>query len=253
MKIILTKIIALMCVLCVCNCIVDNGEINRTYPTIIYSLTDEQLSKLQSEFDLLNNNKIVTRLDQFGLTGYTVVSHSIEENAVMDSSIIFQIVSTCLRKNSKYTNVTNESTLTSYRMIHHSNIGWKMFFSEQIYRGLKVLETNIEVYVDLDGVYRIDNHFYRDIYIPNEELYSEEQAKALLIGKQINYWPGRTYIVTDSSFSEIPSKKVIVPIQTDTQIEFRVTWEIKTGLYWSIYIDIIKGEEIKIIQNVIFG
>ena len=229
----------------------SNDDLDDSYPTIIYTLSDSKLEELQSEFDKLNNNQIGTQLDQFGYTGYSVV-YNASETTISDTNEVKQMAISSLVKNSKFTNVSKESLLKVDRLFQTPNNSWKIFFDEQEYNGLKVDATTIQVYLNSNGVYRIDNHFFEDIYIPYKAKYSESEAKLLLIGKEIKIYPNGVYTVNLSSFSNVRSKKVIIPVQTDTQIEFRVTWEIYVGdspFNWTIYIDIITGEEIKLVQN----
>ena len=251
-KILIAIIFLYFCFFYGCALNSDNDS-EDLYPTAIYSLSDSKLEQLQSEFDKLNNNKIGTRLDQFGYTGYTMV-YIASEAFISDSNTVKQMAITALIKNSKFTNVSKESSLSLNRMFQTSNNSWKIFFNEQVYKGLRVEETTLTVYLNSDGVYRLDNHFFKDIYIPPKTEYSESEVKESLLGREIKYYPNRVYIITDSSFSGIPSEKVIIPVQTDTQIEFRVAWKInigESGFDWAIYVDTITGEEIKIIQNFI--
>jgi len=239
------------------SCLFDEEESDEIYPTVIYALADSELTILQNGFDDLNDNKIETRLDQFGLTSSMYVSHTVSDNSLTDTNTVLQMAKAALIKNSKYTNITGKSKLSVDRVYSHSNIGWRVRYNEQVYEGLKVLKTKIEVFLDANGVYRIDNHFYKDIMIPDRDMYSDSEARVLLIGKEIEFycWSLLTYTVTTSSFSDKSSQKVIVPVQTDTQIEFRVTWEIfvgvEDGFGWYIYIDTTTGEEVLMMQTFI--
>ena len=258
MRISISIAIISLCICCLYACILnsDNDPVD-SYPTIIYSRSDDEVEKLQSEFDLLNNNKIGTRLDQFGYTDFTMV-YLASESSISDTNTVIQMAISALIKNSKFTNVSKESLLSVDRLFITPNNSWKIFFNEQFYKGLRVDGTTIAVYLNSSGVYRIDNHFFADIYIPAKAKYSESEVKESLIGKELNwvdyYHQKHIYTITDSSFSDEKSNKVIVPMLTDTQLEFRITWEIyigKPGLYWMIYIDVITGEEIKIAQSIV--
>jgi len=236
---------------CFYACILSSNEdLEDSYPTIIYSLSDDELAELQSEFDLLNNNKIDTRLDQFGYTGFTADYRASEKN-ISDSSTVIQMANSALVKNVKFTNILNTSMLRVDRFFKTPNGSWKIFFNEQVYKGLRIDGTTIVVYLNSDGVYRIDNHFYKDIYVPGKAELSESEAKESLIGKEIGLM-GHYFTITNSVFSDKKTQRAIIPVHTDTTIEFRIAWEIyigEPGCDWTIYVDIITGEEIKIVQN----
>ena len=229
-------------------------NLNNTYATVLNAISNDQLVKLQEEFDILNNKKIGTRLDRFGLTGFTMVNHNSTGKSINDTNLVVQMAKSSLVKNAKFTNVYNESMLSVNRFFSTPQLSWKIIFNQQIYKGLPVKDTEISLWLDSVGVYRIDNHFYNNIYIPQKDSYPEALARRSLIGKQIMFYnfagQEKIYTVSDSSFSDIPSQKVIVPVQSNSKIKFRITWEINIGkpALWKIYIDTTTGEEIRVFQ-----
>lgn len=238
----------------------NDDEINNNYPTILYPLTPEKLQQFQEEFDVLNSNKICSRLNEYGLTGYDHCFRNNPKIKISDENISLKYAINTLVKNKKFTNVTDSLSLISYGFtvtyVSDDSTHWGIRFGPQKYQGIEVLNTNIVVSLFGDGVFNIDGFGHENVYIPSIDKISKNSAKNKVVGKEI-IWYGyggepHEFIVSESSVGETINK-VIVPLEMEEVIELRVTWKIPINfgsfIGWHIYLDTTTGEEITIIQE----
>ena len=266
LKYYISNFIIIAIVFLVCNCDINKTPFspdhkgNMDYPTILYPLTQDSLQQLQEEFDVLNENKICSRLNDYGLTGYDYCLRTNPKVKIFNENAALKIAVNTLVKNSKFTNVTDSLSLvscgfnTSY--INDDSTHWGFIFRDQDYQGIKVANTNIRVTLYGDGVFNIDGFWYKDICIPAIDEFSKNQAKGMVVGEKI-IWSGfggepHEFIVSDNSIGD-DIEKTIYPLAGEESIELRVTW--KTPIIfddfvgWYIYLDTTTGEIIKITQQ----
>jgi len=229
------------------------------YPTTVHSVSDEELYQLQKEFDVLNNNRISTRLNKYGLTGgggYYIQNPKIK---IADENIVINYAINTLVKNKKFTNVTdsNELVKNDFRIsnIKNESTYWKILFNPQKYRGYEVFGSRIAVALYGYGVFYIDGFWYKDIYIPPIDIISKETARKKVIGRKIiwNEGGGPIEFTVTENLVEVYIEKIIYPLEKEETIELRVAWRIPiifgtSMIGWHIYIDTTTGEEIAIIQ-----
>ncbi len=239
--------------------LISEVEYLKNYPYTIHAKTTDEIAILQSEFDLLNENKICTVLDQFG---FTDDAHCQEENVsdnIVDQKKILSLVKSTLVKNSKFTNVLDTSSLkvSKFDQVGRSPFHYKIFIEEQVVEGITVEESRIDVFFYGNYVYRIEGSWYPEIPIPPKEYgYSISEAKYKIIGKKFDYycWTPEEFIVTKQSILDEYTEKCIYPIVDDKSIEFRVVYRfsigesVQQGPFYHIYVDIFTGEIIKFQQ-----
>jgi len=200
----------------------------------------------------LNNNKICTNLDEYGLTRNGRYCRTFDNTKISQDSALDIAVNTVLI-NSKFTNVKDSLLLIengyAIRVNSSDSSKWEIRFNPQHYEGFEIPFSWINVIVSGHGPYSITGHWYSNIYIPEDDNFSKEDAKQGILGEKI-VWHGidgkpNDYYINEYSISG-PVKKAIFPLRYERSIELRVTWKIPidfggfTG--WYIYFDSITGD-----------
>ena len=235
----------------------------RTYPTIIRPLSEEELENLQKEFREINNYLMCSRLDRYGLVEIGRVCSVKNPDIVIEKDEVIEMAKSTLFKNRRFTNVTDTTNLIIRRATKVSpgreNTHWRIDYFPQQYEGHKVLDTQISLWAFGNGVYRINGHWYTDIFIPKEIRVNEAKAKESIIGTEITWYNAggeeQILTVTKETLTNKPPKRVIVPLHVEDNIELRVAWEIGVSFslnrntpYWYVYVDVMTGELIRIDQ-----
>jgi len=228
------------------------------YPYILKPLSQTQLSSLRSEFATSNKN-ICTQLNEFGLTedksdcgGWVTIS-------ITDEASIIELAKNWLAQNSEFTGVPKSkvSDIVIDRISSNKKvIGLQISFPvPQLYNGLPV-EGDIaipKVFANAKGISRVSGHWFPEITVPLEPKISETSAKNKLNGRTFTYsdvvGSPRDYRVEQKDLSNV-ARKVIFVRKSSQGLEFRLSWKIPVGqeLSWTVYIDAITGEELKVTQ-----
>jgi len=109
--------------------------------------------------------------------------------------------------------------------------------------------------VSADGrLMQIDDRFIPTVELPARPQVEREVAARRVVGRTFTYTDiaGREQRAQVSNPAEVSVKQVVVlPIEKGDGIEVHLAWEIVAGssLSWTVYIDAINGEELKVIQN----
>ena len=237
----------------------DNQDEKHQYATILTPIPSDSLNILQAEFDSLNNNRIVTILNQYGLTGSEDRYHPWELNIISENQAL-HLAKEALLLNSKFTNVSDSSALF-LRGTNKFDEGnrWKIVFEAQVYNSYKVVYSEINVWVHGGETYRIAGFWFSSINIPLVDNISPDVAKESIVGEQITYYSssGTPVIFTVAEESIIDStEKVIFPYKNNDNLELRVVWKIGIKLdefddfnAWDLYLDTSTGEIVAIVQN----
>ena len=209
--------------------------LTRNYPYTIYAKTPDEVAQLQDEFNKLNNGRICTELDAFGLTGHT--DPCIPDNPVMvisDQTEIIQIAKATLLKNAASTNVTDTSQLHIRQImtIDESPIRQKITFDDQVYHGYPVDRSDIVVFYYGDHVYRIGGYWYHDIPMPGNLRLSVTEAQQNLISLQFDFycWYPVKIMIARGMIIDSLTAKYIFPIKNEKSIELRFTYRFAVSL-----------------------
>jgi len=238
----------------------NHGILDPHYPTILYSLSSQQLQLLQDEFDVLNDYKICTKLNKYGFTADLEYNFPPNPRIKLTENEALQIATSTLIKNKKYTNVADRlDLLTSVYKINSletDDTKWRIIFGPQQYKECVVQNTLIFVWLHGDGVYGISGFWYPEIYIPIINNVDIDEAKEKIIGEKI-IWHGfggepHEFIVSDNSIADSVVKSIF-PLEKEESIELRVTWKIPiifgSFIGWHIYLDTMTREIIQITQE----
>lgn len=109
--------------------------------------------------------------------------------------------------------------------------------------------------VSADGrLMQIDDRFIPVVEMPARPQIEREVAARTVVGRTFTYSDiaGREQRTQVTNPAEVSVKQaVILPIEKGDVIEVHLAWEIVAGssLSWTVYIDAINGEELKVVQN----
>jgi hypothetical protein len=109
--------------------------------------------------------------------------------------------------------------------------------------------------ISRDGrLLQMDDRFIPVVELPQRPAIDREEAARRVVGRTFTYSDiaGRPQQVKINNPGEIKVKRVVVaPVEKSDAIEVHLAWEIVAGssLSWTVYIDAMTGEELKVVQN----
>jgi hypothetical protein len=237
--------------------IINFDEVDsKLYPTILYQKTLEELNFLQKEFIELNNNKLNSQLNRFGLTGETsnYTPHRYPGTILTEKQAVDFAVSALIKKN-KFTNVFDsleivyDSIKSSLLNLDFHGTIYYLWFKPQYYHDYEIINSSICVGVDGDGIFFIDGSWYDDIYIPFKDNYNIDLSIENIIGEKLTHEGDNDHLYDTTISRDLISKpiqKVIFPLIKKNCIEFRLTWKIPIGpkpdILWYLFFDTVFGE-----------
>lgn len=224
----------------------------QNYPTILYPLTESELATARSTLDSINNTQIAVSLDKYGLLDWSGLVNR-GQSTIQDVNVAISMAKSSLSKFNKFSNITDTVSLVIYSATkgHGSNLwsDWSIGFENQVYQDLFVEKTGIFILVHED-VRQIMGHHFTDIFIPTEDIIDKELVTMSIDGYLIEYecWGPAEDVVDSDDINNVEIETVIFPIEVNESLEFRVTYKIPIGISWHIFIDVITGEIIEILQ-----
>lgn len=236
-------------------------EIPLVYPQTLSSLSDSEVSALMSEFKTLNAGQICNSLDIFGFVAASCTPSEILRVPITDSEPLLAMAGETLAKNYKFTGVSKSAlVLADTREIpgcvkcdgsagDMETISLRIDYTNQVYRGMEVEDTQISVFANSEKVYRIDGHWYPDIQVP-EPVITEDDARNSLIGKEVGYSDiaGKPHTRTLTKDDvQMKGELVILPLKAESKVEIRLAWRIivAQGATWTIHVDAVTGEVLR--------
>jgi hypothetical protein len=227
-----------------------DGNTDNCYPTILTKLNQSELDSL----NLILNQKLGTRylaqLDSFGLLGdYHGGVAKPRGSTITNPAQAISLAKSAMLDLSQFTNVSDTSALVIRRAeVNGATNDWEIIFANQSYKGLEVWNTRIDAIVADQFILLYQQHHYKNIIIPQQNVISKERAKSKLIGTEIKYecWSASSYIISDSSINLETIEKCIYPLLKMNSIELHVVWKIPISLYsfvgWYYFVDVLTGE-----------
>ena len=109
--------------------------------------------------------------------------------------------------------------------------------------------------VRMDGrLMQLDGRFVPVVDLPLKPSTDRDIAAKKVLGRTFSYTDiaGREQRIPIGAANEVSVKRLVVlPIEKGDSIEVRLAWEIIAGrsISWTVYIDAVNGEEIKVVQN----
>lgn len=101
---------------------------------------------------------------------------------------------------------------------------------------------------------QLDDRFIPLVELPARPSIEREAAAARVVGRSFTYTDiaGREQQSRISNAGEVTVRQLVVlPIEKNNAIQVHLAWEIIAGssLSWTVFIDAINGEELKVVQN----
>jgi hypothetical protein len=238
----------------------DSAE-DPKYPTIIYRLSEEVLVQKRNDF-ALRNPDVCNSLNQFGFCeiipspcGGNGISGGFTEDEAIAA------VKEFVARNPEYTGVSNLNDL-KFRSIssligYNDAVFWDFRTENQVINDIEVDNTVMLLHTRNWKLYQCRGNHFPNVYVPKKFNFNVEQAKSLLLGKEIIHWswggPYSEGIVSKEHLQQSTAKLIIVPVKTDEKIELRVAWQInlQAPLYYIFEIDVMTGEIIREMPTII--
>jgi len=230
------------------------------YPTTIYSLPEEILLQMRNDFAQRNPN-VYTSLNQFGFCAMLTPGGGNGVSGGFTKEEAIAAVKEFVTRNPEYTGVSNPDDLQfksiSSTVGYNNALFWHFRTRNQTINNIEVDCTEILFHTQNWKLIRCYGNHYPDVYVPTKFNFNVEQAKSLLLGKEIIHWGwGGQYsagIVTVEHLQQSTTKLIIVPVTTDEKIELRVVWQVYLNgpLHYIFEIDVMTGETIREMPTII--
>ena len=226
------------------------------YPTILYTIGRIKADSIQNSF---NTSEIKISIDDYGLFSFTDFFERGNSN-ITDKSIAVKLAKESLLKYSKYSNITDTSTIELKDAVKNdiSLTGfsdWIISFKNQKKDDIEVLHSEINVIVH-DQVKRIIGHHFNDISIPKLNIFSKEKIQEKIVGHKFEAGGkgSSEVIITSDMIIKNKISKNIIWIELNDSIELHVVWNIPLGycseiIRWNFYLDILSGEILSYSKN----
>jgi len=245
------------------------------YPSVFPQLEFSELREMNETYQSENSEHICSTLNMYGFTGYSEIFfengiNPCEDRVVVrvemtNSDTLQEAVKKKLLQNEKYTGVSDTSRLKLKGMEsiqgcivcsgpdqYSGIIEWKLVFENQYIDSVKVIDTEITVIMDAEGVNQIWGNWYPDFKVPDFVNFGYEEVQEGMVGWQIDMRPytgeEEIYTVQAEDLSTQPYK-VYLPIEDEgeMELEIRTCWAIPISQErtdfdgWIAYIDIEEG------------
>lgn len=235
------------------------------YPTLIEGVSEEVINGIATRLSgtALYN---CTSIDTFG---FCFITSSFESCEINDTVHLYPALSEAdvndlfTRAISDYSDLLNLDNPAEIKAIEIKTIDGKSFaeFKEQFpdstpenifvssslqyYDEIQVNGTTINALIHQGEVISVGGRRFKNIYIPQADVYNEEKAKELLYNQTFTYNSTKIKPLKETYFYN--SRKIIMPVLRDDKIELLVCWALYPGT-WEIIVDTQTGEVISSIN-----
>ena len=254
-----------------CESLSPNDKVDE-YPVFIERLNISDIQVLNQKYHEKNNGQICSTLNEYGLTGFSRILFPNDVNPCLNrneikqeapfSNDLLSVAKQVLKENEEFTGVESIESLILEDVtplngctICEGNINsvplqWKFTFQPQIVNGIQVMDTQILVYLDINGVNRIWGNWY-PVTDPGFVDFGSVAAMDKVIGMKVRYANSKNQIfeqaITEKHLSGEPELK-FVAIEVDEGLEIHKAWVIKLlqddteEVRWNIFINTVNGE-----------
>ena len=239
-----------------CGIFEPDNEIPIGYPVSYPEISQSDIDSLKVSFAILNGEDVCIKFNQFGRSQHPGCGHYRPLENITDSLRMTSLAKSFLLKNSVFTGIFDTTDIdlvsrgaNSYNDSVYST--WGVFVRKQVIEGITVLYSNIDVYLNSNGVLGTGGAWYENLLIPSRDNYSAAKAKEMIIGHKVTYFSwsgeGQFNITRDQIQDEV--EKFILPVYKEGELQLRVVWQIKVDHPgWYVYFDTITGEIVQIRQ-----
>lgn len=246
------------------------------YPVFIERISTPELELLNQKYHENNNNRICSTLNQLGLTGYSRILFPENVNPCLNrtelkleipySNDLLLLAKQVLKNNAVFTGIENTEALVLQEItslngctICEGNINsvplqWKFTFRPQMVNDIEVIDTQILVYMDMNGVNRIWGNWY-PVTDPGFVDFGSIAAKEAILGMKVRYANSKNQVfeqyISEKHLSGEPELK-FAAIEVDEGVEIHKVWaasvlqENTETVRWNIYISTITGEILEV-------
>jgi hypothetical protein len=242
------------------------------YPVFIERMEFSDLQALNDVYHQKNDNLICSTLNEYGLTGFSRVLFSNDINPCLNRSEVkkeltysdglLELAKQTLVDNSEFTGVLNKEDLileSSISLngcticegdINNVPLQWKFTFQPQLINGIEVDDTNILVYVDVNGVNRIWGNWY-PVVDPGFVEFGSSDALDSVLGLKVRYSNAMNQIFEQEIATEHISGQPELrysTVKVEKGLEIHKVWIIKvmqentTQVRWNILISTVDGQ-----------
>lgn len=228
------------------------------YPATLTALSGAEIANRTNAFHRESDGQICSGLDAFGLTsGDGCITPGETSDETLDRESAVTLAKQELAAYQRYTNVDAASALRVGRadLLQGESL-WRVTFRDQVYKGRRVRNTDILVWLSANGIFRISGHWYREIVFPQEYI-SRKEALQCAIGHEVSYydWTGsHTLRVLEESLPPADSVEMsVLPHRVKDELQLRVVWEFElSDSFFRLYIDAARGKVVDTDQLVVF-
>lgn len=246
------------------------------YPVIIERLTISDLQVLNQKYHEKNNNLICSTLNEYGFTGYSRVLFPDNVNPCLSrnelkkeipfSNSLLYLAKEVLEENAEYTGVEVTESLVLEDItslngcticegdINSVPLQWKFTFQPQVINDIEVMDSEILVYMDMNGVNRIWGNWF-PVTDPGFVEFGSVAAKEKALGMKVRYANAKNQIfeqeIAQEHLSGEPELK-FVPIEIEERLEIHKAWvfnvlqENTQEVRWNIFISTVTGDVLKV-------
>jgi len=232
----------------------ESIDLDPNYPTTIKPLPVATLEPLKKEF-ALNNVYLKSSLNEFGYCSRNEHEVDAVNPPILDTlkeSEAVDLIKTFVSLNPSATGIEDldEFSLSDIKSTSDSYDGSIMWFAKtpnQTWDTIEVLDTRMLFRIINRELVSCRNNWFQEIYIPEEFRIGIEEAKSLLINKEVSHYTiaGIEWVerVTESSLGESQYSLKVLPMWYEDRIELRVTWKINipSPVFYIFYVDVMSG------------
>lgn len=258
-----------------CESLSLNDKVDE-YPVIIERLNISDLEVLNQKYHEKNNNLICSTLNEYGLTGYSRVlfpgnvnpclnRNELKQEIPFSNDLLFR-AKQVLEENAEFTGVESTESLVLKDItslngcticegdINSVPLQWKFTFQPQVINDIEVMDSQILVYMDKNGVNRIWGNWF-PVTDPGFVDFGSVAAKEKTLGMKVRYADSMNRVfeqhISENHISGEPELK-FVAIQIDERLEIHKVWVFNVlqqnteDVRWNIFISTVNGEVLKV-------
>lgn len=264
-----------------CDLLTVNSEGLSEYPTVYAPLDRGELNSLNEQYQQENEGHICSTLNAYGFTGFSELffvngespcaAREVVRIEMTNTDTLEQAAKRTLVKNSDYTGVVDSSELKLLGMEplpgcticegpdeNRVNIEYKLTFGNQVVDSAEVLDTEITVFMDAEGVNRIWGNWFAEFKRPEFVTYGYLEVQQQMVGWQIDMrsYTGEEviYVVKEEDIESVPAKAHVQNFnEANGKLELRTCWVISIDYPdsqsfggWVAYVDIEDGFLVKL-------
>jgi hypothetical protein len=246
------------------------------YPVTIDRLNISDLEVLNQKYHEKNNNLICSTLNEYGFTGYSRVLFPDNVNPCLSRTELKQeipfnndllnLAKQVLKENFEYTGVEITESLVIEDItslngcticegdINSVPLQWKFTFQPQKVNDLEVMDSEILVYIDKNGVNRIWGNWF-PVTDPGFVDFGSVAAKEKALGMKVRYADSKNQVfeqeIAQEHLSGEPELK-FVPIEIDEKLEIHKAWVLNVlqentqEVRWKIFISTVSGDVLEV-------